>query len=131
MRRVLERFVQHFTDLYAGSGETFLEESGRKLFLLYLRPIINGVGNYYIEARTRSMGRTDVIVDYRGVQYIIEMKIWRGKEYHSRGEHQIAGYLDDYHIRKGYMLSFCFGQKKQTGVREIVIGDKTVIEAIV
>lgn len=131
MRRVLERFVQHFTDLYAGSGETFLEESGRKLFLLYLWPIINGVGNYYIEARTRSMGRTDVIVDYRGVQYIIEMKIWRGKEYHSRGEQQILGYLDDYHIKKGYMLSFCFGKKKQTGVREIVIGDKTVIEAIV
>ncbi len=75
MRKVLERFVQHFNDLYADSNEIFLEESGRKLFLLYLRPIINGSGNYYIEARTRSMGRTDVVVDYRGVQYVIEMKI--------------------------------------------------------
>lgn len=108
-----------------------MEESGRKLFLLYLRPIINGSGNYYIEARTRSMGRTDVVVDCRGVQYVIEMKIWRGQEYHRRGEQQIVGYLDDYHIKKGYMLSFCFNRKKQIGVKDIVVGDKIVTEAIV
>lgn len=108
-----------------------MEESGRKLFLLYLRPIINGSGNYYIEARTRSMGRTDVVVDYWGVQYVIEMKIWRGQEYHRCGEQQIVDYLDDYHIKKGYMLSFSFNRKKQIGVKDIVVGDKIVTEAIV
>lgn len=131
MRLVLEKFVEHFNDLYAGSTEKFVEESGRKLFLLYLRPIINGTGNYYIESRTRSMGRTDVIVDYRGERYITEMKIWRGKEYNSRGEEQLAGYLDDYHQRTGYMLSFCFNKNKNIGVKEIVIGNKKVIEAVV
>lgn len=40
--------------------------------------------DYYIEARTRNLRRTDVIVDYNGVQYIIEMKIWHGEEYHRR-----------------------------------------------
>lgn len=99
--------------------------------MLYLRPIINGIGNYYIESRTRSMGRTDVIVDYRGEQYITEMKIWRGKEYHNRGEKQIIGYLEDYYKNKGYMLSFCFHKNKQIGVKEIVIGEKFVIEAVV
>ncbi len=131
MRLVLEKFVRHFNDLYAGSEEKFIEESGRKLFLLYLRPIINGTGNYYIESRTRSMGRTDVIVDYRGERYITEMKIWREKEYNNRGEKQIVGYLEDYHQKTGYMLSFCFNKNKKTGVQEIVIGDKMVIEAIV
>lgn len=77
------------------------------------------------------MRRTDVIVDYRGEQYIIEIKIWRGKEYHNRGEEQIAGYLEDYHKNKGYMLSFCFNKKKQTGIKELVIGNKIVIEAVV
>lgn len=131
MRLILERFVEHFNDLYADSGEKFIEETGRKLFLLYLRPIINGTGNYYIESRTRSMGRTDVIVDYRGEQYIIEMKIWRGKEYNDRGEKQIAGYLDDYHQRTGYMISFCFNKMKNPGLHEIVIDDKLIIEAVV
>lgn len=77
------------------------------------------------------MGRTDVIIDYRGEQYLIELKIWRGREYHNRGEQQIIGYLDDYHKNKGYMLSFCFNKKKQAGIQEIVISGKTVIEAIV
>ena len=79
MRLILERFVVHFNDLYGEREQTFVEEEGRKYFLLYLRPIINGTGNYYIEARTRGQKRTDVIVDYLGEQYVIEMKIWRGK----------------------------------------------------
>lgn len=32
--------------------------------MLYLKLIINGVGNYYLEAQTRDARRTDVIVDY-------------------------------------------------------------------
>lgn len=131
MRLVMEKFVEHFHELYGDCEEKFIEESGRKLFLLYLRPIINGFGNYYVESRTRSMGRTDVIVDYRGERYIIEMKIWRGKEYHSRGEKQIARYLEDYRQKTGYMLSFCFNKNKKTGVYERVVGDKMVIEAVV
>ena len=66
-----EKFVVHFHDLYGDQNETFLEEEGRKYFLLYLRPIINGTGNYYIEARMRDNKRTDIIIDYKG-EYIIE-----------------------------------------------------------
>lgn len=42
MERILERFVVHFQDIYGESDEKFLEEQGRKFFLLYLKPIING-----------------------------------------------------------------------------------------
>ena len=115
MRRILEKFVEHFDDLYHDSEEAFVEEAGRKFFLLYLRPIINGTGNYYIESRTRSLGRTDVIVDYCGEQYIIEAKIWHGNEYNMRGERQLVRYLDDYHTDKGYMISFNFNKKKKIG----------------
>ena len=131
MRRVLERFVDHFHEIYGSYSEKFVEEEGRRYFLLYLRPIINGTGNYYVEARTRDLRRTDLIVDYRGEQYIIEMKIWRGQEYLDRGEQQLAAYLDDYHASKGYLLSFNFNQRKKTGVHEITVGDKTIIEAVV
>ena len=113
------------------SDETFLEDEGRKYFLLYLRPIINGTGNYYIETQTREQKRTDIIVDYLGEQYIIEMKIWHGKEYNNRGENQLIEYLNDYHVKKGYMISFNFNRKKETGIKEITIDGKTIIEAIV
>ena len=96
MDLVMEKFTEHFTQVYGDYDSSFVEEMGRKLFLLYLRPIINGTGNYYIEAQTRDMQRTDVIVDYLGTQYIIELKIWRVDEYNQRREQQLAGYLDYY-----------------------------------
>lgn len=128
---VLEKFVEYFTDIYSGSNEKFIEENGRRLFLLYLKPIINGTGNYYIEAQTRDARRTDVVVDYLGEQFIIELKIWHGNEYNERGEKQLAEYLDYYRKEKGYLLSFNFNKKKEVGVKELKIGNKTIIEAVV
>ena len=131
IERVLERFVAVYTDLYGDQPEAFLEDAGRRLFLLFLRPIINGTANYYVEAQTRNQCRTDLIIDYLGEQYIIEMKIWRGQEYNERGEQQLAEYLDYYHIDKGYLLSFNFNQSKQIGTKTVQVGDKTVFEAVV
>lgn len=59
------------------------------------------------------------------------MKIWHGAEYNRRGEEQLLGYLEDYQLKRGYMLSFNFNQKKQIGIREVCLGDKVLIEAIV
>ncbi len=131
MEKILERFIVVYTDIYGSQPEEFLEEAGRRLFLLFIRPIINGSANYYIEARTRDLRRTDLIIDYKGKQYIIEMKIWHGAEYNERGEKQLADYLDFYHTNKGYMLSFNFNKNKQTGTKTISVGDKTIFEAVV
>lgn len=131
MKLILEKFVVHWGDLYSSADEKFIEDNARKFFLLYLKPIINGTGNYYIEAQTRDNKRTDVIIDYCKEQFVIEMKIWRGNAYHERGEKQLAEYLEYYHLNKGYMLSFNFNKKKQAGVKEIRIGNKVLIEAVV
>ncbi len=70
-------------------------------------------------------------MDYLGEQFVIELKIWRGNEYNERGERQLADYLDYYHKDKGYLLSFNFNQKKEVGVKEIRVGDKVIVEAVV
>ena len=95
-----------------------------KFFLLYLKPIINGTGNYYLEAQTRDERCTDVIVDYRGEQFIVE-------QFNERGEQQLTEYLDYYHKDKGYMLSFNFNKNKTVGVKEIKAGNKTIVETVV
>lgn len=87
--------------------------------------------NYYIEAQTRDARRTDVIVDYLGEQFVIEIKLWRGAEYNERGQKQLTDYLDYYHLKKGYLLSFNFNKKKETGIREFKFKDRTIIEALV
>ncbi|MDE7477159.1 MAG: hypothetical protein K2M91_04275 [Lachnospiraceae bacterium] len=111
--------------------EKFKENYGRKFFLLYLKPIINGTGNYYLEAQTRDAKRTDVIVDYLGEQFIVEMKIWYKNEYNERGEQQLIDYLEYFHQKMGYMISFNFNKKKETGLKRIKIGDKMIVEAVV
>jgi hypothetical protein len=131
MKMVLEKFSQHFADVYAGCDMAFLEENARRFFLLYLKPIINGTGNYYVEARTRDMGRTDIVVDYKGEQFIIELKIWRGEKYQQKGREQLAEYLESYHLDKGYLLSFCFNRDKEVIVRTIECAGKTIVEAVV
>ncbi len=113
MERILVKFVEHFDDVYGDQNEKFLEEDGRRYFMLYLKPIINGKGNYYVESRTRNQERTDLIIDYQGEQFIVEMKVWRGNTYNEHGEEQLTGYLEHYHLEQGYMLSFNFNKTKR------------------
>jgi hypothetical protein len=131
MKLVLERFVDTFDYIYGDENDKFIEEVGRKYFMLFLKPIINGTGNSYIESRTRNMKRTDIIVDYHGEQFVIELKIWSGAKYNEDGEKQISEYLDYYHLDNGYMLTFNFNKDKKVGVKEVSYGDKLLVEAVV
>ena len=70
-------------------------------------------------------------MDYKGEQFILELKIWHGNEYNERGEKQLTEYLDYYHKDKGYMLSFNFNKNKEIGVKRIEAGDKTIVEGVV
>ena len=128
MHLILDRFIDTYQEVFGPLKGKFKEKDGRELFLLYLKPIINGTGNYYIEAQTRDQTRTDVIVDYLGQQYIIELKIWRGERYYQVGEKQISEYLDYFGLTTGYMLSFNFNKKKETGVKRVQVGDKVLFE---
>lgn len=130
MELVLTKFMQHFTEIYTDCTESFKEENGRRLFLMYLKPIINGTGNYYVESQTRNQRRTDVIVDYLGEQYIVELKIWRGAGYNEKGEKQLADYLEYYKKQKGYLISFNFNKNKKPLARRIECEGKTIFEVI-
>lgn len=132
MDLVMRKFYEYYNALYQQEDERFIENYGRKIFLLYLKPIINGAGNFYVEAETRDKLRTDIVVDYRGMQYIIETKIWRGTEYNSNGEEQLVEYLGRYHLQRGYMLSFCFNKtRKNAGIREVICKGKMILEVVV
>lgn len=131
MDLVMKKFYEYYEEIYSDNDPKFIEENGRKLFLLYLKPIINGTGNYYIEARTRDNRRTDIIVDYKGRQFIIELKIWRGNEYHMRGEAQVFEYLEYYKQDRGYLLSFNFNKNKKIGIWELENQGKRILEVVV
>lgn len=131
MRKVLERFCALYANLYTSRDESFDVNEGRKKFLFFIKPIINGTGNYYTESTTRNQRRTDLIVDYLGEQSIVEMKIWHGQKYNADGEKQLLDYLDAHNLSVGYMLTFNFNKKKESGITEKVFGNKVLIEAVV
>ena len=131
MEKLLEHYVTVFDDIYEGKAETFSEEEGRRRFLLYIRPIINETGNYYIETETRNKERMDLVIDYLGERHIVELKIWRGSAYHEKGEIQLANYADHYHLDRAYLLSYSFNKNKKTGLTHKIVQGKTLIEAFV
>ena len=74
---------------------------------------------------------TDIIVDYKGKRFIIELKIWHGNEYNLRGQKQLFDYLDYYKEDKGYVLSFNFNKNKKTGVNELEYDGRKIMEVVV
>ena len=129
MVAVLNGFIETYTQVFGPLTDKFKEKDGREYFLLYLKPIINGTGNFYIEAQTRDQLRTDVIVDFLGEQFIIELKIWNGASYNEKGEKQICEYLERFGLKTGYMLTFNFNKNKEQGIKEVVIDDMIIHEA--
>ena len=134
MRAVLEGFRRAYVEVFGPpeEGRKFCEEEGRKQFLLFLKPIINGTGNYYVEAQTRDRTRTDVVVDYAGERHVVELKVWRGPAYNEDGETQLAGYLESLGLSTGYLLTFSFNKrKKDPGIRRVEVDGKILWEEIV
>ena len=74
---------------------------------------------------------TDIIVEYKGKRFIIELKIWHGNEYNLRGQKQLFDYLDYYKEDKGYILSFNFNKNKKTGVNELEYDGRKIMEVVV
>ena len=79
----------------------------------FFKPIVNGIGFYFVEAQTGYEKRQDLVITFNGFKYIIELKIWRSKKYHEDGLKQLAGYLDLENQCKGYLVCFNFNKNKE------------------
>jgi hypothetical protein len=111
----IEKFMQHYYELYGASERKFLENECRMLFLTYIKPLLNGFGFCHIESETRNAKRMDVIVDYNSEQFIVELKLWYGEASHEKALEQIAGYLDSKNKDTGYLLTFDFRKENNVG----------------
>lgn len=59
------------------------------------------------------------------------MKIWYGQKRHKEGEKQLLGYMNEYHQDIGYLITFNFNKEKKSGIEEIEIDGKVLVEATV
>lgn len=126
--KVLIKFQEFMKHEYSDKREAFLEDDGRLLFLAFISPIINGVGFAFKEVKGGAEKRFDIVVTYNKKMYILELKIWRGEEYHKKGLLQLGEYLDQYGLDNGYLLIFDFrkveGKAGEKEELEVQVGEK-------
>jgi hypothetical protein len=130
----LEKFANHYYEIYHNKDIDFLERECRLLFITYLRPYINGTGFYHLESETRDGERTDVIVDYLSEQFVVELKLWYGDVAHEEAFEQIAGYLESKNKDTGYLLTFDFRKGENVGkpqIRWVEHMGKKILDVIV
>jgi hypothetical protein len=108
MEYVIRRFKETIEEEYRDEDAAFLERRGRLLFLYFLNPIINGTGYYYVEPQTRDNKRMDIVVNYDNEEFLIELKLWYGKEYERKGEEQVSEYANTRGLKKAYLITFSF-----------------------
>ena len=117
MALCLEKFSEHFYEIYSRNDEAFLEKHARMLFITYLKPLINGEGFFHIETQTRNSRRMDVLVTFGKQQFVVELKRWRGNKGHGDAYRQLWDYLDGKGLNEGYLLTFDFrkeGKEKKS-----------------
>ena len=132
MEYVVERFAELLHEEYRESTEAFVEKEGRLLFLTFLKPIINGVGFYYVEPQTRDNRRMDLVVTYGRQEFVVELKIWRGDKYERTGREQLSEYLAIRGMDEGYLLTFDFSKNKSIAEPQwIEVDGKRIFEAVV
>jgi len=123
---VLLKFQQFMKEQYSSVDADFIEREARLLFLAFIKPIINGVGFDFKEVQISEEKRLDVVVTYNNSKYVIELKIWRGLEYHKKGIKQLADYLDIQGLDQGYLVVFSFNKNKQYNQEKIKSGKKDI-----
>ncbi|MCP4111150.1 MAG: hypothetical protein GY749_37435 [Desulfobacteraceae bacterium] len=126
IKLILQRFQAFMKEHYSNRDETFLEREGRLLFLSYLRPIVNGRGFEFKEPNVADERRMDIVITYKNIRYVIELKIWRGEVYHRKGLRQLSDYLDTYSLKQGWLLIYDFNKNKKYKQEQIVFEDKEI-----
>ena len=132
MEHVVTRFADLMHQEYRKNDEEFLERQGRLVFLSFLKPIINGIGFYYVEPQTRDNRRMDLVVTYDKQEFIVELKIWHGDKYEEVGRDQLSEYLAIRGMDEGYLVTFDFSKNKQdTEPQWIEWNGKRIFEVVV
>ena len=133
MELCLEKFKNHYAEVYTLNDYKFLEHEGKLIFLTYLLPLINGTGFYHFESETRDSGKIDLVIDYLKQQFILELKIWRGNSRHEEAYDQLSKYLKSKNMDCGYLLTFDFrkhGDKSFSENKWITYNDKQIFDVV-
>jgi hypothetical protein len=107
----MDALLREFQDFYREHAESWLDkfsfhESGKQLLLMaFLQRIVNG-GDSIAREMAVGRGRTDLVVEFNGDTFVLELKIKRSNTNMERTYKQLFHYLDQLDQPHGYLILF-------------------------
>ncbi len=107
----MDALMREFQDFYREHSESWLDgfsyhESGKQLLLMaFLQRIVNGGGSIAREMAV-GRGRTDLVIEFKGDVFVLELKIKRSNTNMERTYKQLFHYLDQLNQEHGYLILF-------------------------
>ncbi|KJJ83584.1 ATPase domain protein, prokaryote domain protein [Candidatus Omnitrophus magneticus] len=107
----MDKLLKSFQEFYRENSEMWLEkfdykEAGPHLLLMaFLQRVINGGGRINREMAVGT-GRTDLLIEFNGERFVLELKLKRLPSAKQKGLDQISRYLDTLGMTKGYLILF-------------------------
>ena len=129
--RILLKFQQFMKENYSDKDDRFYEKQGRLLLIAFIKPIINGIGFYYVENQLSFEKRTDMVITHNKKEYIVELKVWYGEESHKKGLKQLTEYLEIKSQKQGYLVIFSFNKNKEYTAKKYNLDGKEIFEVVV
>jgi hypothetical protein len=126
IKKALIKYQEFMKTVYGKFDKDFIERQGRLLLLAFFKPIINGKGFYFVESQTGFEQRQDLVITFGSKKYIIELKIWRGMEYHQKGITQLEGYLSFESADEGYLVVYDKNEDKEYKSDTIILDDREI-----
>jgi hypothetical protein len=117
---VKKRSFKYFRekDEETGKFKNLKEAALAYSFETYIQSFLQEVGGKsYLEPHT-GLGRSDLIVNLRGHEYVIEFKIYRNPARFEKGKKQIAHYSSSLGIHEGIYLVFVPNTVKLPNIKE-------------
>ncbi|AGK98522.1 AAA family ATPase [Clostridium pasteurianum] len=125
-KNIVLRFQQFMKEQYSSIDSKFIVREGRLLFLAFIKPIINGVGSDFKEVQVSEEKRLDIVITYLQNKYLVELKIWRGQEYHKKGLKQLYDYMDIQELNASYLVVYDFNKSKEYKNEKLIYKDKEI-----
>ncbi len=107
----MDKLLKAFQKFYRRNAESWMQmfefkEAGQQLLLMaFLQRIVNGGGKIDREMAV-GRGRTDVLIEWKGFEYLLELKLKYGSYAKEEGLDQLARYLDQLGLPHGYLVLF-------------------------
>ena len=102
--RGFQQFWRENSEIYTSQAKNYTEALPHLVLMGFLQRVVNGGGRITREGAV-GRGRLDLLVEFRGGRYPVELKI-KGHSSRPQTIAQLLDYMDGYGLKEGWLVTF-------------------------